>query len=121
REVDGKLVTADDTHCFSLEGLQLQENFLHKFVEAMEMSGVDIEKISSEYGPGQYEINLVHKPALRATDEQLIFMQLFKQIALKHDLIGTLLPKPFDHLSGSGLHVHISMTDDKGKNVFENL
>lgn len=119
REVDGELVTADDTHCFSIEGLQMQENFLHEFVEAMEMSGVDIEKISSEYGPGQYEINLRHKPALRAADEQLIFMQLFKQIALKNHLIGTLIPKPFDHLSGSGLHVHISMTDEQGNNVFE--
>ena len=121
REVDGELVTADGTHCFSIEGIQLQEKFLHEFVEAMESAKIQIEKISSEYGPGQYEINLKHKPALRAADEQVNFMQLFKQVALKNGLIGTLIPKPFNDLSGSGLHVHISMSDGNGKNVFENL
>lgn len=121
REVDGQLVTADETHCFSIEGIQMQEKFLHEFVEAMEAARINIEKISSEYGPGQYEINLKHKPALQAADEQVNFMQLFKQIALNNGLVGTLLPKPFDHLSGSGLHVHISMNDSSGNNVFEDL
>lgn len=118
KEEDGELKTVDETHCFSLEGLQLQEAFLHDFVQAMEQSGIGIEKISSEYGPGQFEINLLHKQALRAADEQVMFMQLFKQIALKHDLIGTLAPKPFEHLSGNGLHVHISLQDEHGKNLF---
>ncbi|MGM8364487.1 glutamine synthetase family protein [Virgibacillus sp. W0181] len=121
REVDGNLVTADDTHCFSIEGIQLQEKFLHEFVDAMEAARIGVEKISSEYGPGQYEINLKHKPALKAADEQVNFMQLFKQVALNNGLVGTLLPKPFDHLSGSGLHVHISMSDNQGRNLFENL
>lgn len=119
REVNGKLVTADDTHCFSIEGIQMQEVFLHDFVEAMEASGITIEKISSEYGPGQYEINLKYSPALRAADEQVSFMQLFKQIALTNGMVGTLLPKPFEDIPGSGLHVHISMFDGDGINSFE--
>ncbi|WP_244943870.1 glutamine synthetase family protein [Siminovitchia fortis] len=118
-EVGGTLVTADTTHCFSIEGIQMQEKFLHDFVKAMEKAGVKVEKISSEYGPGQFEINLKHASAVRAADEQVLFMQLFKQIALQHGLVGTLMPKPFQDLSGSGLHVHISMFNGKGKNVFE--
>ena len=120
-EVEGKLVSADNSHCFSIEGIQMQEKFLHEFVKAMEEAGVKIEKISSEYGPGQFEINLKYAHAVRAADEQVLFMQLFKQIALENGLIGTLMPKPFQHLSGSGLHVHISMFDNDGKNVFEDL
>lgn len=120
-EVDGKLTTADDTHCFSIEGIQMQEAFLHDFVKAMEQAGVRIEKISSEYGPGQFEINLKHAYAVRAADEQVLFMQLFKQIALENGLIGTLMPKPFQHLSGSGLHVHISVMNHNGVNIFEDL
>src|SRR5699024_7218811 len=92
---------------------------LHEFVEAMEASNITVEKISSEYGPGQYEINLKYSPAIKAADEQVSFMQLFKQVALANNLVGTLLPKPFDDKSGSGLHVHISMFNDKGQNVFE--
>ncbi len=120
-EVEGKLVSADNSHCFSIEGIQMQEKFLHEFVKAMEEAGVKIEKISSEYGPGQFEINLKYAHAVRAADEQVLFMQLFKHIALENGLIGTLIPKPFQHLSGSGLHVHISMSDNDGKNVFEDL
>lgn len=120
-EVGGKLVSADNTHCFSIEGIQMQEKFLHEFVKAMEEAGVKIEKISSEYGPGQFEINLKYAHAVRAADEQVLFMQLFKQIALENGLIGTLMPKPFQDLSGSGLHVHISMFNNDGKNVFEDL
>ncbi|MFA1820163.1 glutamine synthetase family protein [Virgibacillus oceani] len=119
KEENGRLTTADESHCFSIEGIQLHENFLHDFVNAMEVAGITVEKISSEYGPGQYEINLKYAPAVRAADEQVSFMQLFKQIALVKGLVGTLMPKPFDHLSGSGLHVHISMFDKDGKNTFE--
>lgn len=119
KENDGELETVDGTHCFSIEGIQMQESFLQDFVKAMEISGVKIEKMTSEYGPGQFEINLKHKRAVRAADEQLLFMQLFKQIALKKGMVGTLLPKPFQDLPGSGLHVHVSMMDENGNNVFE--
>ena len=43
-EVGGKLVSADNTHCFSIEGIQMQEKFLHEFVKAMEEAGVKIDK-----------------------------------------------------------------------------
>ncbi|GAB3790748.1 glutamine synthetase family protein [Virgibacillus kimchii] len=120
KEENGQLTTADDTHCFSIEGIQLNEDFMQDFINAMQGAGVKVEKISSEYGPGQYEINLKYAPAIRAADEQILFMQLFKQIALTKGLVGTLMPKPFDHLSGSGLHVHISAMDKSGNNLFEN-
>src|SRR5690625_1672756 len=78
---EGELSPVDSTHCFSIEGLQTQEQFIHNFVEAMEASGAIIEKITSEYGPGQLEINLRYAEALKAADDQVSFMQLFKQIA----------------------------------------
>jgi glutamine synthetase len=118
REENGQLVPADDSHCFSSDGVDIQEDFVQSFVHSLEAIGVRTEQISSEYGPGQLEVNLRYAPALKATDDQVTFKQVFKQIARDKGLIGTLMPKPFEHLAGSGLHVHISLYNDAGENLF---
>lgn len=119
KEQDGQLVPADNSHCFSTDGVDVQEDFIQDFVYALEGMGVTTEQISSEYGPGQLEINLKYTNALKAADDQVTFMHLYKQIARDKGMVGTLMPKPFQHLSGSGLHVHISLYDEAGDNLFE--
>ncbi|WP_284037848.1 glutamine synthetase family protein [Neobacillus sp. 114] len=119
KDQGGQLVPADNSHCFSSEGADLQEDFIQDFVYSLEGMGVKTEQISSEYGPGQLEINLKYTNALKAADDQVTFMHLFKQIARDKGMVGTLMPKPFQHLAGSGLHVHISLYDEAGENLFE--
>ncbi|MFD0770334.1 glutamine synthetase family protein [Bacillus sp. CGMCC 1.60114] len=119
KEIDGKLEPADKSHCFSTDGIDIQEDFVQDFVYSLEKMGVQTEQISSEYGPGQLEINLKYAPALKAADDQVTFMHLFKQIARDKGMIGTLMPKPFQHLPGNGLHVHISIFDKIGENIFQ--
>ncbi|WP_440603907.1 glutamine synthetase family protein [Bacillus sp. GB_SG_008] len=119
KEIDGKLEPADKSHCFSTEGIDIQEDFVQDVVCSLEKMGVQTEQISSEYGPGQLEINLKYAPALKAADDQVTFMHLFKQIARDKGMVGTLMPKPFQHLPGNGLHVHISIFDKIGENIFQ--
>ncbi len=119
KEVDGELEPADQSHCFSSDGADIQEDFIQEFVYSLEAMGVETEQISSEFGPGQLEINLKYAPALKAADDQVTFAHLFKQIARDKGMVGTLMPKPFSHLAGSGLHVHISLYDPAGENLFE--
>lgn len=121
KEENGQLVPADTSHCFSTDGVDIQENFIQEFVYSLEKMGIKTEQISSEYGPGQVEVNLRYDQCLKATDDQVTFMHVFKQIARKHDMIGTLMPKPFQHLSGSGLHVHISLYNKAGENLFKDV
>lgn len=118
---EGKIVPADDSHCFSITGVDIQEDLVQDFVYSMDKMGVKTEQISSEYGPGQLEINLKYTDALKATDDQVTFMHLFKQIANEHEMIGTLMPKPFQDMAGSGLHVHISLYNDAGENLFKDV
>ncbi|MFC7392859.1 glutamine synthetase family protein [Scopulibacillus cellulosilyticus] len=121
KEEDGKRIPADNSHCFSTDGIDIQEEFVQSFVHALEEMGVKTEQISSEYGPGQLEVNLKYAPALKATDDQVTFMHMFKQLARKQGLIGTLMPKPFKDLPGSGLHVHISLYNEAGENLFKDV
>lgn len=73
----------------------------------------------AEYGPGQYEVNLAHAAdALRVCDEALRFKRIVKSVARAHGCEATFLPKPYADRAGSGLHVHVSILDDAGRNVF---
>jgi glutamine synthetase len=81
----------------------------------------DVPTTSSlaEYGPGQYEVNLKHAPdALRVCDEALRFKRIVKSVARAHGCEATFLPKPYARMAGSGLHIHVSLLDPAGKNIF---
>lgn len=73
----------------------------------------------AEYGPGQYEVNLKHAPdALRVCDEALRFKRIVKSVARAHGCEATFLAKPYAQMAGSGLHIHVSLLDAAGKNIF---
>ena len=73
----------------------------------------------SEYSPGQFEITLHHRDdALRAVDEAVMFKRVLRGVAQKHGLIACFMAKPFTARAGSGLHVHVSLNDAQGKNLF---
>ena len=73
----------------------------------------------AEYGPGQYEVNLAHGPdALAACDQAVRFKRLVKCVARHHGMDATFLPKPYPDMAGSGLHIHVSLNDASGRNVF---
>ncbi|MDF2068224.1 glutamine synthetase family protein [Bacillus sp. Cr_A10] len=120
KEENGSLIPADSSACFSSDGLDIQEEFTQKFIETMAKMGVETEQMSSEFGPGQVEINLKYDECLKATDDQVTFKQLFKHLARDMGMVGTLAPKPFNDLAGSGLHIHISLFDG-AKNLFKDL
>lgn len=72
-----------------------------------------------EYGPGQYEVNLHHGPdALRACDQAMRFKRIVKSVARRHGMEATFLAKPYRDMAGSGLHLHVSLVDESGRNVF---
>lgn len=73
----------------------------------------------AEYGPGQFEVNLQHLPdALAACDQALRFKRIVKSVARAHGLDATFLAKPYRDMAGSGLHIHLSLLDDAGRNLF---
>ena len=67
----------------------------------------------------QYELNLGHGPDMvRAADEAVLLKRLVKAAARSCGQRATFMAKPFEDLSGSGLHVHLSLLDRQGRNVF---
>ncbi len=86
---------------------------------AARAQGLPAETLMSEYSPGQFEITLHHRAdALRAVDEAVMFKRLLRGVAQKHGLIACFMAKPFTQRAGSGLHVHVSLADASGHNLF---
>ena len=73
----------------------------------------------AEYGPSQWEVNLRHVADARlACDQAIRFKRIVKGVALHHGLEATFMAKPYEDMAGSGMHIHISVQDAAGQNVF---
>jgi glutamine synthetase len=73
----------------------------------------------AEYGPGQFEVNLHHTAdALLACDQTIRFKRLVRGVAIRHGMEATFMPKPYMDMAGSGAHIHVSLLDEHGRNIF---
>lgn len=79
--------------------------------------GLDVENSNMEFGPSQLEINVGPSDAVRTADNTIVFKSVVKEIARRHGVIASFMPKPMVEASGSGMHVHQSLTAN-GANLF---
>jgi len=93
---------------------------LHDISQACEIQNVPTGAISAEYAPGQFEINLRHvDDPLKAADDCVLFKRAVKGVARRHGVQATFMAKPYPEEAGSGLHLHVSLLDREGRNVFD--
>jgi glutamine synthetase len=105
----------------SLRALDQFDVFFTDLYDACEEMDIPADTAISESGLGQFEINLMHcDDALRAADDAWLFKMLVKGMARKHGFAASFMAKPYEDYSGSGLHVHFSVLDAEGRNIFDN-
>lgn len=93
--------------------------FLDDLYAACAAQGLPARTAISEYAPGQVEITLEHRAdALQAMDEAVRYKRLVRGVAHKHGYQACFMAKPFGELAGSGLHMHVSLADEDGNNLF---
>jgi glutamine synthetase len=93
------------------------------FFEALDAFCADLEipakGASSEYAPGQFEVNLGHRGnALEAADHGFLLKRAVKAAARQAGASATFMAKPFAHQAANGLHLHVSLLDKDGLNIF---
>ncbi|PVA06954.1 glutamine synthetase family protein [Thalassorhabdomicrobium marinisediminis] len=86
--------------------------------EFAEIQGFEIDGITQEGGAGQLEINLNHGDPVELADQVFFFKRLLKEAALKHNCFATFMAKPIENEPGSAMHVHHSILDRDGRNIF---
>ena len=106
---------------YGLDDLDRYQDFLKALAEAARVQNLPLTATSKEYAPGQFEANLRHQADARLAADHAIFLkQIVKASARAHGFEATFMAKPYPTRSGSGLHVHVSVLDAKGDNIFDN-
>jgi len=103
---------------FSLNMLNELAPFWDEFRAALDGLGVQADTWIHEVGPTQYEINLLHGDALALADQAFWFKYAAKEIAIKHGLNAVFMAKPIAGAPGSSMHLHQSVLDAGGRNIF---
>lgn len=104
----------------SLSHLDAFDPFLSALYDACDAMDIPAQTTTSESGVGQFEITLNHQDALKAADDTWLFKALIKGLARKFGFAATFMAKPFEVDAGNGMHMHFSVLDDEGNNVFDN-
>lgn len=102
-----------------MEDLWDLDAFLEDVRSTCEVQKVPATTAHSEFSAGQFEINLHHvDDAVRACDHALLLKRLIKGVARSHGMGASFMAKPFAGAAGCGLHVHLSLYDGAGENLF---
>lgn len=104
---------------YDLEVVARQEAILTEILSACDVQGLETDTLIAEYGPGQFEVNFHHTDdVLAAADTALLFRRLVRGVVTKHGMEATFMAKPYAEAPGNGMHVHASVLDNDGKNIF---
>lgn len=90
---------------------------IYDYCEKMELN---VDTLIHEAGAGQMEINFFHDHPLGLADEVFFFKRTIREAALRHEMYATFMAKPMAHEPGSAMHVHQSVVDQAGRNIFSN-
>ena len=112
--------TAGARQPFSIDTMNDFEPFINDLYAYCEVQGIRIDSLSQEMGPAQFEINFLHGNAIELADQVFLFKRTVREVAIEHEMHGTFLAKPMAEEAGSALHVHQSIVDKDGNNIFSN-
>jgi glutamine synthetase len=109
-----------DNAVYAIDDLDRYVVFHEALNAAAKAHNLPVSGASSEYAPGQFEINLQHQADARLAADHAIFLkQIVKVAARAAGFEATFMAKPYLDRVGSGLHIHASVLDDTGRNIFD--
>ncbi len=128
RDGDGKVQPAravldgrhsGKTEVYSVDHLHGMEPLFSDIYAAAKLQDIPVETVISEYAPGQYELTLHYRQGiLRAADDLVMLKRLVRMQARRHGVTACFMAKPIEKYAGSGMHLHVSLQDDAGTNLF---
>ena len=100
-----------------MTALDAATDLRYETIKALEAVGIPIEYHHHEVAPSQHEIDMRYAPALDMADFTITYRLIVKEVAAKHGVYATFMPKPLFGENGSGMHTHMSLFKD-GRNQF---
>jgi len=103
---------------YSIDTMNDFDEFVNQVYAYCEAQRINIDTISQEMGPAQFELNFLHGDALELADQVFLFKRTVREAAINHNMHATFLAKPMASEAGSALHIHQSIVDAEGNNIF---
>jgi len=103
---------------YSIDTMNDFEPFINDLYKYCEDQGIRIDTLSQEMGPAQFEINFLHGNPIELADQVFLFKRTVREAAIEHEMHATFLAKPMAEEAGSALHIHQSVIDKSGQNIF---
>ena len=104
---------------YALEPLQDVQSFLNQVKEVSDRQNIPMTSVVCEYGDGQFELNLDHSDdPLNACVEYLMLKHAIRNVASGNGQLASFMAKPLADNPGSGCHIHVSLLNGDGQNVF---
>ncbi len=94
------------------------KGMLLTMLRKMRDASLQVTAANHEFSGGQFEINLNHSELLDACDRAFRMKSAVQEIARHEGMLATFMAKPFNDEGGSGFHLHLSLVDETGENVF---
>jgi glutamine synthetase len=101
--------TLDQGGYFDLTPLDVASDLRRQTVLTLESMGIGVEYSHHEVAPSQHEIDLRYTDALTMADNAMTYRLVVKEVAMKHNVYATFMPKPLFGQNGSGMHTHQSL------------
>lgn len=114
----GEKVHSDAAGYFQSTPHDKGEPVRNRIIAILKSCGIQFEKAHHEVTPSQHEINLECAAPLNAADRTVLFNYITQMVAAEFGYHATFMPKPFDDFNRNAFHIHISMQDLDGKNLF---
>jgi glutamine synthetase len=105
---------------YSIDAMNDFDPFINDLYAYCEAQDIRIDTLSQEMGPAQFEINFLHGNAIELADQVFLFKRTVREVAIEHEMHATFLAKPMAEEAGSALHIHQSILDKSGANIFSN-
>jgi len=103
----------------SMDDVEDVDPFLAELYATCKAQNIPAGATLKEFSPGQFEVNLHHVASAElACDHAVLLKRAVKAVAKRHGLGATFMAKPFAESAGCSLHVHVSLVDATGRNVF---
>ncbi len=104
---------------YSIDDLDAYGAFIRRVASYTRAQDIPASAAITEYSPGQFEINLRHEAdPVAACDHAVLLKRAIKAAARVDGHQASFMAKPFLDAAGSGMHIHVSLVDAKGKNLF---
>ena len=113
-------VEQERASAYSLNAISEHTAFWEQLQSAFDALEIRTDTWLHEMAPNQFELNLLHGDALKLADDVVLFKYTLREIAAQHGLSAVFMAKPLADYDGSSMHLHQSIIDKNGANIFSN-